>query len=225
MDYRPPRASNTKAVSWEFVKDQIDTCTTEHACGCVGHGPAVPLDVWYPTVTLSKGTSLPCKGLTPAICTVTPTRLLDLGPPHSKTPVKLIETSQTQPHGPYFALSHCWGKTGRPTKTLTTNLGSFLQKLPPLPLTFEDTLSVARQLGVRYVWIDSLCIVQDDPDDWARVRRQVPGMRGHQGCILACTSGIHFSLFRLQTSITHRCFQYASFNSNPIAQVLVVTTN
>ena len=35
-----------------------------------------------------------------------------------------------------------------------------------LPKTFRDAVSVTRALDVRYIWIDSLCIVQDDLEDW-----------------------------------------------------------
>lgn len=37
-----------------------------------------------------------------------------------------------------------------------------------MPQTFVDAIIVARYLGIRYLWIDSLCICQDDVDDWAR---------------------------------------------------------
>lgn len=37
-----------------------------------------------------------------------------------------------------------------------------------LPRTFKDAVQITRRLGVRYLWLDSLCIVQDDPHDWAR---------------------------------------------------------
>ncbi|KAL8879771.1 MAG: hypothetical protein Q9198_002681 [Flavoplaca austrocitrina] len=36
-----------------------------------------------------------------------------------------------------------------------------------LPLTFQDAVNITRNLGYQYLWIDSLCIIQDDPDDWA----------------------------------------------------------
>ena len=51
---------------------------------------------------------------------------------------------------------------------MNDTLGGFLNQLPDLPLTFKDCLFTARKLNVRYVWIDSLCIIQDDEDDWAR---------------------------------------------------------
>lgn len=37
-----------------------------------------------------------------------------------------------------------------------------------LPNTFQDAITVTRMLGLKYIWIDSLCIVQDDAQDWER---------------------------------------------------------
>ena len=37
-----------------------------------------------------------------------------------------------------------------------------------IPKTFQDAITVTRYLGFHYIWIDSLCIVQDDNEDWAR---------------------------------------------------------
>ncbi|KAI1856994.1 uncharacterized protein JN550_013487 [Neoarthrinium moseri] len=36
-----------------------------------------------------------------------------------------------------------------------------------LPKTFQDAVLITKQLGVRYLWIDSLCIIQDSGEDWA----------------------------------------------------------
>lgn len=35
-----------------------------------------------------------------------------------------------------------------------------------LPLTFKHAIEITKRLGYRYLWIDSLCIVQDSPEDW-----------------------------------------------------------
>ena len=69
----------------------------------------------------------------------------------------------------YIALSHCWGSSGVPLKTSQNNLRQFLQEIPAtlIPSTFRDIFEVSRALGISYVWIDSLCIVQDSPQDWA----------------------------------------------------------
>lgn len=160
----PPRKSNTKSVSWKFVKHQINTCATSHDCGHAADGTTFPDDAWFPA------------------------RLLDLGALDSDTPVRLIEFAHTRPEGPYLALSHCWGTTGCPTETLTTNFGDFLQQLPPLPPTFKDCLFVARKLGVRYVWIDSLCVVQDDRDDWARESALMHKVYNHGLCTVAAAA-------------------------------------
>jgi hypothetical protein len=54
--------------------------------------------------------------------------------------------------------------------TTTANLTDFLRgiKLGNMPRTFQDAIRVARMLGVSFLWIDSLCIVQDDTEDWLR---------------------------------------------------------
>jgi hypothetical protein len=42
-----------------------------------------------------------------------------------------------------------------------------------LPTTFRDTIAYARRLGLRFLWIDSLCIIQDDATDWQRESSQM----------------------------------------------------
>lgn len=95
-----------------------------------------------------------------------PTRLLDVGVHGSGDyDIKLIETHDVVPEGPYVTLSHCWGK-GHITSLTKANIKQFLLRVPALPKTYRDAITVARKLQVRYLWIDSLCIIQDDEDDW-----------------------------------------------------------
>lgn len=92
-----------------------------------------------------------------------PTRVLEVVP--NRYLVSLRETKGQR--GKYIALSHCWGQTHR--LTLTRSNLSFLMDgiaLQKLPQTFRDCLRLAKQLDIRYVWIDSLCIIQDDAADW-----------------------------------------------------------
>jgi len=68
-----------------------------------------------------------------------------------------------------MALSHCWG--GPIAMTLTSsNLTEFSTAIPheQLPRNFQDAIDITRRLGIRYLWIDSLCIVQDSGSDWAQ---------------------------------------------------------
>ncbi|KAK4182248.1 HET-domain-containing protein [Podospora australis] len=96
-----------------------------------------------------------------------PTRLVDIG--SDKAHVKLVETNVSDIKGPYTCLSHCWGGY-QPLRTTKETLTQHLSSIPwdGMPKTFQDAIEFNRHLGVQYIWIDSLCIIQDDRDDWAR---------------------------------------------------------
>jgi len=69
----------------------------------------------------------------------------------------------------YTALSHCWGSLQPATLTSNT-LERFKSGVDTaeLPQTFKDAILLSHTLGIHYLWIDSLCIVQDDPEDWRK---------------------------------------------------------
>ncbi|KAK1961867.1 heterokaryon incompatibility protein, partial [Colletotrichum sublineola] len=97
-----------------------------------------------------------------------PTRLIDVTQPGDRAGVRLVETSgQT---GTYMCLSHCWGKTKLKSITQKDNLKRRLSLIPwdLLPPSFQHAVEMTRKIGIRYLWIDSLCIIQDDKDDWQR---------------------------------------------------------
>ncbi|RDW57014.1 hypothetical protein BP6252_13932 [Coleophoma cylindrospora] len=95
-------------------------------------------------------------------------RLIDVGVQPLFEDVKLIDTSEDEPVDSYATLSYCWG-----TETLwtTTNetLSSHKTQIPwqKLATTIQDAIRLTRILGLKYIWIDSLCIIQDDASDWA----------------------------------------------------------
>jgi hypothetical protein len=68
----------------------------------------------------------------------------------------------------YACLSHCWGNSRFKHRTRRANLDTNMSGVPlaELPRTFRDAVEVSRALDIRYLWIDSLCIVQDDDADW-----------------------------------------------------------
>ncbi|KAI1127227.1 HET-domain-containing protein [Nemania abortiva] len=98
------------------------------------------------------------------LSTLLPTRVLDVA--HHEDFVFLCEPEETQ-MGSYVALSHVWGGQV-PIRTTTDTLGLFKCgiRLDSLPQTFRDAVSVTRLLECRYLWIDSLCIIQDCKEDW-----------------------------------------------------------
>jgi hypothetical protein len=92
-----------------------------------------------------------------------PTRLVELQP-HPR-----ICTSEGLDPTPYCTLSHCWGD-GSMLQLRTENIDKYGKELPLrlVPKTFLDAFQVARRLGFNYIWIDSLCIIQDSQDDWEK---------------------------------------------------------
>jgi hypothetical protein len=96
-----------------------------------------------------------------------PSRIIDVG--NGIEDPKLIQSGEAQLGHEYATLSHCWGS--RPIHTLTTKTSpQFLDKLDKslLPPTFRDAITITRRLGYRYLWIDSLCIIQDSVEDWRK---------------------------------------------------------
>lgn len=82
--------------------------------------------------------------------------------------VRLVQTNSAI--GKYCALSHCWGPVDKqPIRTLKENIQDHYSGIPlgALPRTFREAVILTRSLGIDYLWIDSLCILQDDDDDWA----------------------------------------------------------
>jgi hypothetical protein len=119
----------------------FETCVKEHTALC-------------PKIITEKGKPpLPCRIVDVEAC--------------ASQDVRLVETDGFRGH--YACLSHCWGgeqplKTTLKPDTLTEHRKEI--KWEALPKTFQDAIIVARKFGIKYLWIDSLCIIQDSPQDW-----------------------------------------------------------
>lgn len=96
-----------------------------------------------------------------------PTRVLKITPQDAPMPFTLSLHEPNGESAPYVALSHCWGTSG-PLHTLRSNLAQHMQNIDfeALPLSYSDVVAKAYYLGFSYLWIDSLCIIQDDAQDW-----------------------------------------------------------
>jgi len=93
-----------------------------------------------------------------------PKRVLDVG-----NSIDMITLIETQPSilGTYVALSYVWGCN----QNLTTTSKSIEKMksgitIASLPNVFKDVVALTRRLGIRYIWIDALCILQDSDEDW-----------------------------------------------------------
>ncbi|KAH6853137.1 heterokaryon incompatibility protein-domain-containing protein [Chaetomium sp. MPI-CAGE-AT-0009] len=89
-----------------------------------------------------------------------PRRVIDL-----ESSLRLHQSSPDE-KGPYATLSYCWGGIAQLTTT-KANLRDFVQSIDPTGLskTITDAVEVCRAVGLRYLWVDALCIVQDDEND------------------------------------------------------------
>jgi hypothetical protein len=101
-----------------------------------------------------------------------PTRILDIKPREDAS-VVLVETRDTaRTKGCYATLSHCWGYANfiQTTKQTVSQRKSGIE-WSSLPRTFQDAIKILRALQIHFLWIDSLCIVQDDELDWMKESR------------------------------------------------------
>jgi hypothetical protein len=114
-----------------------------------------------------------------------PTRVIDVGT--TQAPIaRLVETDGHE--GVWAALSYCWG--GVEQLHLNSDNIEWLKNSIPtdgLAATTRDALVVARYMGIRYVWVDAICILQDSTEDW---NRQASNMRRYysDSLVVICAS-------------------------------------
>jgi hypothetical protein len=116
-----------------------------------------------------------------------PTRVLQIFGGSQTPAVKLIETKGAS-EGKYCALSHCWGPANKqPLRTTHENYQSHLGgiNLEELPKSFRDAIMLTRGLDIEYLWIDSLCIVQDDEEDWRYEAGEMAGVYQNATLVIA----------------------------------------
>jgi hypothetical protein len=99
----------------------------------------------------------------------------------------------------YVALTYCWGKTQNFITTLE-NLEGLKERIPweKLPQTIKDAITVTRRLGIRYFWVDALCIIQDSPEDWEAESMRMADVYGGAFLTISAASGpdVHHGLTR-----------------------------
>ncbi|KAI1764446.1 HET-domain-containing protein [Hypoxylon sp. FL1150] len=138
---RPPSLSSLSDENIELMQRWIHECRSKHS-KCLGSGR------WLPT------------------------RLLEINYDGNNLDLRLVETSKESldEESPFAALSHMWGnmKENPPLRTMSFNYYRLTELIPgkDLPRNFLDAALVCARLGIRYLWIDSLCIVQDSAEDW-----------------------------------------------------------
>lgn len=144
---RPILKSSHGQDAMDLIRQRIATCSAFHTDRCRrGIGGSVVDDV--------SGTLFP-------------TRLIHIDSADYHV-LRVVEMKGQR--GRYATLSHCWGPPSKqPTRSLQSNINHFHRRLPweILSKTFQDAIYVCHTaLSLEYLWIDSICIIQDDLVDW-----------------------------------------------------------
>ncbi|CZR63019.1 uncharacterized protein PAC_12916 [Phialocephala subalpina] len=163
------------------IRLQFYTHLNEPIVWPIGPARTIPMDPlskdrfrlasqWLEDCVAAVGSHMQCK---PWNSTPLPTRVLHVG---SKNTDPVLHVSNGK-HARYACLSYVWGQS-LPMVTTRASLESHTKCLPfsTLPQTFKDAILVTRALGISYLWIDALCIIQDSPEDWAHEAERICGV-------------------------------------------------
>ncbi|KAF4807427.1 hypothetical protein CGCSCA5_v013425 [Colletotrichum siamense] len=123
-----------------------------------------------------------------------PTRLIDVG--NRNAPLaQLVETKDLlsiKPKPEYLALSYCWGQSNEPAKITRTNFQARKQRLEEwnFPKTIRDAIHLTRLMGIRYLWVDAVCIIQpssqdQDLTDWEKEAPMMASYYSNARCLFS----------------------------------------
>ncbi|KAI3529290.1 hypothetical protein CSPX01_15605 [Colletotrichum filicis] len=123
-----------------------------------------------------------------------PTRLIHVGQNEDDAP-RLVIVENMLESGmidalDYATLSYCWGSKEDALKQTKTTKDTILTHCQGMPLdslspVIRDTIKVCRALGIFYLWVDALCIIQEDNVDWDR-ESQMVGQIYHSCYVTIC---------------------------------------
>ena len=153
-----------------------------------------------------------------------PSRLIDVGDERSKD-ARLILTrdasdcqQMNEKSARYIALSYCWGlgdnaKDATEFTATPETIQQHLNMLPiqSLPRTILDAIAFTRRLGVRYLWVDSLCIIQGNSiearEDWMKESPLMAEIYGRAYLTIASTwaKSMHDGIFITRPSDPEKC--------------------
>ena len=121
-----------------------------------------------------------------------PSRILDVGT-HSDS--IHLQSTFLGFSSPYVTLSHCWGEGGEILKTTKQTLERMASgiEMSSLPATFAAAVRLTKALGFKYLWIDSLCIIQDSQEDWMTECSQMGEIYTHSSLTISAVSSGQYS--------------------------------
>jgi hypothetical protein len=131
----------------------------------------------------------------PPLDSALPTRLIDVSSfsNSENNGLRLVETKDLPSKDvSYITLSYRWGDSNNLT-TSSTSLKDRLRYIlfEDMPRTIQDAVIVTSRLKLRYLWVDSLCIVQDNKEEWLREAEKMAEIYMNSYCTIAAHSADH----------------------------------
>lgn len=206
--------------TWRLAKSWVSDCRLTHKCDKPEGRDVSDIFPPGPAIDRPKATFLP-------------TRLIHIREEANarnrrssnfQLKARLLDSKDINEPVEYCTLSHCWGTV--PFLTLKrATYRSFRADIciSRLSKTFQDALFAANRLGFQYVWIDSLCIIQKDPEDWAREASRMSSVYTGSSLNLAATASHNGNgglFFNRRLSVVRPCYVQlpslgATFSRNP----------
>ncbi|KAI9163857.1 HET-domain-containing protein [Paramyrothecium foliicola] len=207
----------TENSPWDSIRlgePRVGPCASERAIGWVQH-----------CLERCRLTHISCNAGNGSQWSL-PTRLLDLGidSKDNLTANPTLYASAPGQQSEYLCLSHCWGTADpnalKPLETTSDSLSNFSKPagIPwdRLTTTFREAIIFTRMMRIRYLWIDSLCIVQDDEQDWEREAGRMADIYENATLTLAAAASSHSQGGLLRASDTHLPVKWTD-DSNDVA--------
>ncbi|KAF2188055.1 HET-domain-containing protein [Zopfia rhizophila CBS 207.26] len=125
-----------------------------------------------------------------------PSRIIDVGLDENTRPRLLVSDGTASAR--YATMSHCWG-SHMPFRLISNNISKLQEEIPipELSKSFQDAFTITRRLGLRYLWVDSLCIIQDSETDWREQSARMSQIYSNSYCNIAAAHA---------ADGTHGCF-------------------
>jgi len=126
-----------------------------------------------------------------SMTSILPTRIIDVLSTADSKVVRLHLADHSE-KGRYVALSYCWGRE-QPRATTSTTLNAYTESInvSDLPKTIQDAIECTRQLNIRYLWVDSLCIIQDSERDKIQEIQKMPQIYSNATVTLSAAAAQH----------------------------------
>ena len=175
-------APNTESEPcFRLAKHWLSDCLTNHT-NCV---KTLPVNAYHPTRLIEIAPLAPASNYKGFLRVAD--KHFQKDPYNYKVFLRVADKHSQK--DPYMTLSHCWGESKflKLTKKTYQRLQAGISGPETLSKTFQDAFRICQELGIRYLWIDALCIFQDSDEDWQREAAYMGHIYENSFCNIAAT--------------------------------------